>query len=61
MAHQLLADNGYDLNELIAEAKKPDFKPFDLQSTVSVKMENTFDRQESPNVVGYISGSGETD
>ena len=61
VARQLLADNGYDLDELIAAAKKPDFKPFDLSATVSVKMENTFERQESPNVMGYIPGSGETD
>ena len=60
-ARRLLANNGYDIDELIEQSKKPDFKPFPLKSTISVKIRNTFDRQQSPNVVGYIPGSGNTD
>lgn len=60
-ARRLLADNGYDIDSLIERSKSPDFKPFRLQSTLSVSMRNTFDRQRSPNVIGYIPGSGNTD
>ena len=60
-AAKLMADNGYDLAELVEESKSPDFKPVPLNSTVSVSMELTFDRQKSPNVIGHIPGSGNTD
>lgn len=60
-AKQLLADNGYDIDQLIEQSKSPDFKPISLKSTVTVSMRNTFDRQQSPNVIGYIPGSGNTD
>lgn len=60
-ATKLLADNGYEIDKLIERAKSPDFKPFALNSTVSVAMELTFDRQQTPNVIGYIPGSGNTD
>ena len=56
-ARELLKRNGYDMDQLIAEAKKPDFQPFDLKSDVSVSMKNTFTYNSSPNVVGYIEGS----
>ena len=45
------------MDKLIAEAKKPDFKPFDLKSDVTVSMKSTFTYNSSPNVVGYIEGS----
>lgn len=60
-ARQLLADNGYDLDQLREASRKADFKPFALRSTVSVSMENRFERDESPNLVGYIPGSEPTD
>lgn len=60
-ARRLLADNGYDLDSLVELSKAPDFHPFPLRSTLSVSMRNTFDRQQSPNVIGYIPGSGDTD
>ena len=47
-AKQLLADNGYDIDQLIEQSKSPDFKPISLKSTVTVSMRNTFDRQQSP-------------
>ena len=56
-ARELLKRNGYDMDQLIAEAKKPEFKPFELKSDVSVSMSNTFIYNSSPNVVGYIEGS----
>ena len=56
-ARELLKRNGYDMDELIAEAKKPDFKPFDLKSDVTVSMKSQFTYNSSPNVVGYIEGS----
>lgn len=60
-ARKLLADNGYNLDSLIQQSKSPHFKPFDLNSTVTVSMHNTFVRQQTPNVIGYIPGSGKTD
>lgn len=60
-ARELLKQNGYDMDALLAEAKKPDFKPFDLASSVSVSMKNTFTYNSSPNVVGYIEGSKKND
>lgn len=60
-ARRLLADNGYDLSELKEQSKSPDFKPIPLKSTVSVSMKNTIERNQSPNVIGYIPGSGNTE
>ena len=60
-ARELLSRNGYDMDQLIAEAKKPDFKPFDLKSDVTVSMKNTFTYNSSPNVVGYLEGSKKND
>lgn len=61
VARKLLADNGYDLDNLKEQSKFSNFRPFDLKSTVTVSMENTFQRQQSPNIIGYIKGSGNTD
>ena len=55
-ARRLLADNGLDLDELRERAKRPDFKPVPLRSTVSAAMSNHFERKETPNVIGYIPG-----
>ena len=60
-ARRLLADNGYDLDQLRAIARRADFRPLELASTVSVSMENRFERDESPNLIGYIPGSEPTD
>ena len=61
IARQLLADNGYSFDELMEQAKRPDFRPFDLTATVSVQMNNTFTRQSSPNLIGVIPASEPTD
>ena len=58
-ARDLLARCGYDLDALKEQAKRPDFKPFALDAKLSVHLRSTFERAESPNVVGYIQG--ETD
>ncbi len=60
-AEKLLAANGYNIGELIEESKSADFKPIALQSTVTVSIENDIKYQQSPNVIGYIPGSGNTD
>ncbi len=60
-AEQLLADSGYNLKEAIEQAKSPDFKPFSLKSTVSVSIDAEISYQQSPNVIGYIPGSENTD
>lgn len=61
LARELLTDSGYEIDKLIEKAKAADFHPFDLHSTVTVSMKNKFVKQSSPNVVGYIKGSEETD
>ena len=60
-ARELLKQNGYDMDQLITEAKKTDFQPFDLKSDVTVSMRNSFTYNSSPNVVGYIEGSKKND
>lgn len=61
VAKELLADSGYEIGKLIEEAKSADFHPLELNSKVTVSMKNTFERQSSPNVVGYLKGSEDTD
>lgn len=61
VARELLADSGYEIGRLIEEAKSADFRPFDLPAAVTVSMQHTFERQTSPNVVGYLKGSEDTD
>lgn len=56
-ARELLARNGHDFDELKEKAKRNDFKPFPLASTVTVSMQNRFTYNNSPNVVGYIEGT----
>lgn len=56
-ARRLLAECGYNMDELIEQAKSPDFKPFALNSKVSVSIDKSFERSLSPNVIGYIKGS----
>lgn len=60
-AAQLFTDNGYNMEALIEQAKKPDFKPFPLHSKLSVTMKNEYERKSCHNIVGYIPGSGNTD
>ena len=55
-AKKLLEKCGYDSAELYASAKQPDFKPFSLDSRLSMTLTNTIEENTSPNVVGYIKG-----
>lgn len=56
-ARELLRRNGYDFDDVKERSKRPDFKPFALNSTVSTRLHNTFTYNTSPNVAGYIQGS----
>jgi len=56
-ARGLIAKCGYDLDELKERARRADFKPFSLGSSVSVSIQSSFNFKSSPNVVGYIPGS----
>jgi len=56
-ARELLAKCGHDIDRLKECAKRPDFKPFSLGSTVSISIHCSFICKSSPNVVGYIPGS----
>jgi len=56
-ARRLLAECGYDIDDLKERARRSDFKPFSLGSTVSVSIHSSFISKSSPNVVGYIPGS----
>jgi len=60
-ARQLLSKCGYDMDELIAQARKSDFKPFDLKASLDVKINSTFNSAQSPNIVGYIPAEGGSD
>lgn len=61
VAESLFKDCGLELEKLKQIAKTPDFLPFPLHSTLTVSLKNEFVRQTSPNVIGYIEGSGKTD
>ena len=61
VAGTLLEDCGLELEKLKEAAKLPEFHPFSLKSFVSVSLKNKFVKQTSPNVIGYIEGSGKTD
>ncbi len=60
IARDFFSKNGYDLDELVSQAKSPDFKPFDLKSSATVSMKNTFTRDETPNVIGFIEAEKPT-
>lgn len=60
-AAQLFADNGYNMEELIEQAKKPGFKPVPLRSKLNIKMENEYERKSCHNIVGYIPARERTD
>lgn len=61
IARTLLADNGYNLDQLKEMARRSDFTPVELKTRLSLEISNSFTRNSSPNVIGYLPGSGETD
>lgn len=60
-ARKLLSKCGYDMDELIALARKADFKPFELNASFDVKITSSFTTAQSPNIVGYIPADGDSD
>ena len=60
-AEALLDKCGYDIDSLKAAARKSDFEPFSLNARLSVNLRSSFEKAESPNVLAYLPGSGETD
>lgn len=58
-AATLLRKAGYDPAEIYEKAKSPDFEPFSLGSYMDIKMSSTFEYAESPNLVGYLPGTGD--
>jgi len=56
-ARELLSKCGCNFDELMTQAKKPDFKPFSLNSSISLSIKSNYSYADSPNVVGYIPGS----
>ncbi len=56
-AIQLFKDSGFDFTESIKAARKPGFKAFSLNATVSVDLHSDFKEDVSQNVLGMIEGS----
>src|SRR5690606_13021065 len=61
VAKQLFDQAGKVQEELFESAKSVDFKPVPLGVKTSVTMKNTFERGNSPNVIGIIEGSERPD
>jgi Zn-dependent M28 family amino/carboxypeptidase len=56
---QLLADNGFDLDELIARAGKPGFRAIPLEIEAQASIASRVRRFHSRNVLGLVEGSDE--
>jgi Zn-dependent M28 family amino/carboxypeptidase len=56
-ATEVLAKMGYNLQELIQNSLKDDFKPFDLKATVSVSIKNSVKYNTSQNVMALLPGT----
>jgi len=54
---QLVADAGYDLNELIESARSWNFAPVPLNVRTSISLTNQVERRQSSNVLGLLEGS----
>lgn len=61
MGRELLKQCGLDANMLFEEAKKPGFKPVAMNCKTSIRIETEYETKQSPNVIGYIAGTGNTD
>ena len=55
-AEAIFKDIGYDINELRMEACKPGFTGFDMNSSVSLTITNSFTANKSKNVAGVLRG-----
>ncbi len=60
-AKQLVSAAGRNLDQLIASAKKRNFKPVPLGITTSVTLQNTVSRKKTGNVLGLLRGSERPD
>ncbi|HAN76619.1 MAG TPA: peptidase M28, partial [Bacteroidales bacterium] len=56
-ADSLLNLLGYKITELKELAKKPDFKPFELNASLNLNIQQSFEYSVSNNVIGMIEGS----
>lgn len=56
-AEQLMSTAGLDKEEMLQTALSPDFEPVPLGLKTSAKMNNTFERGVSQNVIAIIEGS----
>ena len=56
-AQRLLERAGYSLNTLMSAATTRGFTPVNLNATLSISIDNEFERCQSMNVAGYIRGS----
>ena len=52
----LFGDYDIDIDELRTEACKKDFKGFDMEATISLRIENSFKENTSKNVAGILRG-----
>jgi hypothetical protein len=57
LASQITKIAGYSLDDLLAQAKKPDFKPVPLGVTVSCNINATIEKIKGANIVGILPGS----
>lgn len=59
VAQELFKENGLELGEMIKEASTRGFKARPLKTTLSLKVQNSFEHCTSHNVAGIIRGSSE--
>ena len=57
---RLLKSSGYDLDKLVASAKKREFKPVPLGLRTSLRLENAIEKEKTGNVSGLLRGSDPT-
>lgn len=54
---ELVALGGFELDELIEQARSKDFRPVPLGITTSLALDNEIQRTETANVIGKLAGS----
>jgi len=60
-AEAVFKDIGYDVNKLRMEACKPGFRGFDMNSVISLTINNSFSANKSKNVAGILKGKESPD
>lgn len=56
IGRRLIEKCGLNADELFDAAKNPGFKPIDMGCKTSVKITTTYEKKQTPNIVGYIAG-----